>query len=141
MSQGELVFVYGTLRTGDCRHGVGSLLEVVHEAAFLSSHRMLHLGGFPGIIPDKDYEGKVRGEVHLYEDFRLLDSIEGFHKGDERNCLYLRRQVLVEIPGKEEPLEVSTYIFNRASHRSQEEIEKATITTGDWFNQRVAGQS
>ena len=77
----EKVFVYGTLRTGDCRHGVGCFVQMLAPVAFVEHFAMLDLGGFPGLVPvsPQDDDGLlIRGEVHEYEDLATLDRIEGY---------------------------------------------------------------
>lgn len=124
----ELVFVYGTLRQGDCRHGVTSFEERVHSEAYLSDFQMLHLGGFPGIVPG---DGRIRGEVHSYEHFDVLDGIEGFYEENPEDSLYLRQKVKVEIPGLPEPIEVSTYVLNEERGVARRSLP--VVESGDWF--------
>ena len=123
--EGKLIFAYGTLRQGDCRFGVSSFLKMVQPEAHLKGFQLIHLGGFPGLIPGP---GRVKGEIHLYSTFDELDGIEGYHSEDEPEaCLYIRREVMVEIPfGRE--LQVSTYIFNAPRPKNCPVIE-----SGDWF--------
>ena len=124
-SQSVHVFVYGTLRSGDCRHGIASLIDVLHEEAYLKDFKMLNLGGFPGITPG---EGRVRGEVHEFKSFIELDRIEGCHD-NSTDSLYLREEVEVELPDGN-TVRAWTYIFNRADRLGDVEI----IANGDWLN-------
>lgn len=129
-----LVFVYGTLRKRDCRAGVLDGYECVAEEAFLQGFDMLHLGGFPGIVPG---EGIVKGELYEIDDeiLRRLDGIEGFREDDPKHSLYLREKVAVDVYDEEEEEttyeDVFTYVFNR------EPGQRATIIeSGDWFESR-----
>ncbi len=126
---GKLVFVYGTLRKGDCRYGLDTLVELIHPEAHLEGFQLLHLGGFPGIVPGR---GRVRGEVHLYTKFDELDRIEGFCEESPSRSLFLRKQVIIELPLGEE-LQASTYVFN-ANPREDSRV----IESGDWFEERTA---
>ncbi len=124
-SQSVHVFVYGTLRSGDCRHGIPSLIDVLHEEAYLKDFKMLNLGGFPGITPG---EGRVRGEVHEFTGFVELDRIEGCHKNSE-NSLYLRKEVEVELPDGN-TVRAWAYIFNGGDRL----VDPEFIANGDWLN-------
>ena len=124
---GKLVFVYGTLRKGDCRFGIETLVEQIHEEAYLEGFQLVHLGGFPGIMPGK---GRVRGEVHLYSTFARLDMIEGFCQEEPERSFYRREKVMVELPTGE-ALQASTYIFNGRPGK-----EPRIIESGDWFDER-----
>lgn len=126
---GKLVFVYGTLRRGDCRFGIPSFVKLVHEKAFLEGFRLLNLGSFPGIVPGK---GRVQGEVHLYSTFDTLDLIEGFCEDDPESSLFKREKVIVEVPFGIE-LQASTYTFN------DEKGDHRVIENGDWFSEQPGG--
>ncbi len=122
---GKLVFVYGTLRKGDIRFGIETLIDLVHPEAHLEGFQLIHLGGFPGIVPGK---GRVRGEVHLYTTFDQLDAIEGHRKERPENSLFRRTKVIVELPFGEE-LQASTYVYNSKPRRGC-----YVIDCGDWFS-------
>lgn len=124
--EGKLVFAYGTLRQGDCRFGISSFLKLVEPEAHLEGFQMVHLGGFPGIMSGS---GRVRGEVHLYSTFDELDSIEGFREDDPGSSLFVRKEVMVEIPFGG-VLQASTYTFNGDRRRRYRLIE-----SGDWFSE------
>lgn len=121
------VFVYGTLRKNNSRAGVLDSYPCVEENALLEGFQMLHLGGFPGIIPG---EGVIKGEVYEIDEqcLKTLDGIEGYRKNNPESSLYLRETV--------EPLdnegnslgETFTYIFNR-----DDEQKYPLIESGDWM--------
>ena len=123
------VFVYGTLRTGDSRHGVRSFIEMVAPEAYLEGFAMLNLGGFPGLVPG---ENRIRGEVHEYESLEVLDSIEGYRKDFPEAGLYNRRLVVAQIP-EGEIEDCWVYTFN-GTHGFQREAD--IIESGDWFKHR-----
>lgn len=124
---GKLVFVYGTLREGDIRFGVDTLVELLHPEAHLEGFQLIHLGGFPGIVPG---EGRVRGEVHLYTTFDQLDAIEGHIERNPESSLFRRTEVTVKLPlGRE--LQASTYVYNGRPGRGSH-----VIASGDWFEER-----
>ncbi len=122
------VFVYGTLRTGDCRHGVESFSKMLASEAYIEGFNMLDLGGFPGLV---EGEGRIRGEVHEYAHLKVLDSIEGYREKTPDMGLYNRRQVDVETPDGEIE-ECWVYTFNSYDGRSQRGI----VESGDWFEHR-----
>ncbi len=126
------VFVYGTLRTGDIRHGVEGFVKMIALEAHIEGFDMLNLGGFPGLI---EGDGRIRGEVHEYEHMQALDRIEGYRESAPESGLYTRIQVTaeVEVEGVTEELEDCwVYLYNRGSERSRDRI----IQSGDWFEHR-----
>ena len=129
---GKIVFVYGTLRKGDIRFGLDSLIDLIHPKAYLEGFQLIHLGGFPGIIPGK---GRVHGEIHLYTTFDQLDSIEGFWENDPKASLFRREKVMVELPRGRE-LQASTYVYNARQPRGCQVIE-----SGDWFSDEAQART
>ena len=124
---GHRVFVYGTLRKGDCRFGIPSLVGVLHEEAELKGFDMLSINGsFPGLVSG---EGTVKGEVHVFETFAELDRIEGFSEDRLGQSLYLRETVTVSTP--EGNMEASTYVFNQDPDSARESYR--SVESGDWF--------
>jgi len=123
------VFVYGTLRSGDCRFEVESFVEVIASEAHIEGFDMLDFGGFPGLIQG---ENRIRGEVHEYENLKILDRIEGYNERAPKTGLYNRCLVTAETPeGKIEDCWV--YTFNKdEAHDYEEDI----IKCGDWFEHR-----
>ena len=134
---GKLVFVYGTLRKGDTRFGVPTFVDMAHPEAYLENFQLVHLGGFPGIIPGK---GRVRGEVHLYSTFEMLDRIEGFSESSPDGSLFVREKVMVELPGGGE-LQTSTYVFNGHDMLRRMERRFNVIECGDWFSDEAEASS
>lgn len=135
------VFVYGTLRTGDCRHGIDSLIRVVAPEAWINGFDMLDLGGFPGLVPNEeklsqgvDRTTAIRGEVHEYEDLERLDRIEGYDAKNPEKGLYNRVQIPAFVIDPNEVIEDCwVYLYNA---RFDEDIETRTIQSGDWFTHR-----
>ena len=127
------VFVYGTLRKGDCRFGVLKECECIAEEAYLDEFFMVSLGGFPGILPGK---GRVRGEVYDVneETLSILDGIEGYREDDPKNSLYTRQVVQTFLANGEKVGDCFTYIFNAS--RSSRERKFNVIESGDWFDER-----
>jgi gamma-glutamylcyclotransferase (GGCT)/AIG2-like uncharacterized protein YtfP len=124
------VFCYGTLRTGDVRHGVPSFIEMLTPEAYIDGFVMLDLGGFPGLI---EGDGRVRGEVHEYENLETLDRIEGYSEASPDQGLYNRVQVPVfHDDGGVAADDVWVYTFNGDPCLGEDKI----IGSGDWFQHR-----
>ncbi len=132
------VFVYGTLRRGDSRFGVLDESRCVAEVAFADGFQMLHLGGFPGIVPG---DGRIVGEIYEIDDdtLALLDGIEGYHEDDPKRSLYLRQEIDAfyedggSIPGVGTAEgRILTYVFNEDGGRMRS--GRDVIESGDWFD-------
>ena len=102
---------------------------------------MLNLGSFPGLVanPDKlsqtvDYETAIRGEVHEYENLRVLDGIEGYDEAQPEQGFYNRVQLPAFTKDGEVFEDCWVYIFNDANRRSSSGDE--VIECGDWFEHR-----
>lgn len=113
------VFVYGTLRKGQIRHGVlkGSLFI---GYGFLKGYDMYNLGSFPAIVKGS---GVVYGEVYSTneETLKTLDYIEGVDCG-----LYKRELKTIELESGE-VIEAFVYVFSRSLSGA------ARIKDGDWL--------
>jgi gamma-glutamylcyclotransferase (GGCT)/AIG2-like uncharacterized protein YtfP len=87
------VFVYGTLRRGECRAIFWPYSPVAVETAFVRG-RLYDLGPYPALAPGEDW---IRGELwrlnpaHTAETLEVLDEVEGYSvsPGD----LYVRKVV------------------------------------------------
>lgn len=71
------VFVYGTLRAGECNHRLLQGARLIASARTEPFFRMYSLGGFPGIVPGG--ETQIVGEVYAVDGAMLarLDRLEG----------------------------------------------------------------
>lgn len=126
--KGHPVFVYGTLRKGDCRFGLPTLINVQFEEAELRGFDLLSINGsFPGLVEGK---GTVKGEIHVFKDFSELDQIEGYSEARDGG-LYLRKKVTVSTP--EGDMEASTYVFNQDPDAARARYR--VIETGNWFDE------
>jgi gamma-glutamylcyclotransferase (GGCT)/AIG2-like uncharacterized protein YtfP len=131
---GHAVFVYGTLRKGECRFGIKSLVGILHEEARLKGFDMLSIhGSFPGLV---EGEGTVKGEIHVFETFAELDRIEGFSEKRLEQSLYLRKTVTVSTPKGD--MEASTYVFNQDPDSARESYR--SVETGDWLDVASSGR-
>lgn len=76
-----LLFVYGTLKRGLKNHFRMNNARFVGTACTAPRFRLLHLGGFPGLIRDAQNGYSVTGELWSVPDDTLqaLDEFEGKH--------------------------------------------------------------
>lgn len=105
------VFVYGTLLTGYCNHGlVRDLVESVDQGT-VSGFRLYDVGAFPGARPAERYG--VRGELLTLaepeEALRRLDALEGVPR------LYTRERVTVALDSGES---VQAWMYVLTPHRA-----------------------
>ncbi len=79
-SRENLVFVYGTLKSGHHNHYLLGNSVFMGNCATMSKHKMVSLGGFPGVI----YRGgmsQITGEVYAVDRKEVrdaLDQLEGY---------------------------------------------------------------
>lgn len=101
-----ILFVYGTLQTGQRNHGLlaGSDLLGVFD---LNGYALYELGSFPGIVRKPD--GKVRGEAYLVssETLSVVNEFEG------EGYIYDLTDVCLS-NDKGHQLSAKAYIFNRS---------------------------
>ncbi|MBM4001046.1 MAG: gamma-glutamylcyclotransferase [Planctomycetes bacterium] len=108
---GVLLFVYGTLKRGHCRHGLIASQEFVGPARTCPCYRMVHCGSYPGLI--ESTEGiAIEGELWRVAPRLIgeLDNVEGVDIG-----LYERRGVRLDAP--HEGLAAESYFYARDSRR------------------------
>jgi gamma-glutamylaminecyclotransferase len=84
-----LVFVYGTLKRGDCRHRFMAGSKFLGLATTASGFRLFNLGEYPAMVEDPS-GGQIEGEVFEVSDatLRLLDEVEGV-----ADTLYVRKPI------------------------------------------------
>ncbi len=89
-----LIFVYGTLMRGDCRHSALSGQEFFGEARTVASYRMYDVGTYPALIEDA-HGLEIEGEVWRVDSAcrARLDAVEGVDEG-----LYARRPIRLQPP-------------------------------------------
>ncbi len=93
MKKPRLVFVYGTLKTGNTTRGMQYFegAEFVGEGITSDNiHDIFDLGSFPAVTEGKY---KIKGEVYAVDDetFEYLDAIEGYPD------FYNRKKISVNI--------------------------------------------
>ena len=101
-----VVFVYGTLKRGDCRHVHLSGATALGPAVTAAGYRLFHLGDYPGLIEDPS-GGAIEGELYEVSTQQLLhlDDVEG-----TADTCYARRPIQLEPPGSQETPEAYFYL-------------------------------
>ena len=92
MHGSHLIFVYGTLKRGQCRAAVLAGQTFLGPAVTQPRYRMFNVGDYPGLVEDAAGVA-VQGEVWRIDSMCLqrLDDIEGTDIG-----LYQRRPILLQ---------------------------------------------
>lgn len=95
MSDDHLIFVYGTLKQGDCRSSYLAGQRYVGTAETTPDYRLYHLGSYPGLVDAVEDGNAVQGEVYRIdlECLKVLDEVEGTAEG-----LYERKQISLRPP-------------------------------------------
>lgn len=89
------LFVYGTLKRGDVRHGPLASQRYLGECRTAPRYALLDLGAYPGLVLSEESGQAVQGE--LYEvDCSLVDWLDAVEGAPE-----LYRLELVEVAGQE----------------------------------------
>ncbi len=105
------VFVYGTLKRGQCLHHVLANQEFLGEAKTKAEYVLVSLGDFPGLVtPDAFAEEvqsqSIKGELYRVDSACLieLDRVECVDEG-----MYHRHPVSLEMPSE---IIAETYFYN-----------------------------
>lgn len=126
----RLVFVYGTLRRGECNDIARYSPTPVPVGAGETSGVLYDLGPYPGALFGG--ESTLVGEVYRVtpEVERMLDHLEGVQ--DDGQGEYLRRQVEVRVQGRW--LRCLAYEIQLVRVQGA-----ARIVSGDWLRRGVTG--
>ena len=101
--QTDLLFVYGTLRSGCRNHGV---LKRLHGRFLAEGHvqgSLYDLGEFPGACMDESADAKVHGEIYHLPNprraLKVLDKFEEFDPERRESSQFLRATTQVTLMG------------------------------------------
>lgn len=90
----DLLFVYGTLRSGYGRHGVLRRLGARYVGLGTVQGELFNLGDFPGALKSESVLPRIAGEVYQLRPaaraFKVLDPVEGFRPMDPASSLFKR---------------------------------------------------
>jgi gamma-glutamylcyclotransferase (GGCT)/AIG2-like uncharacterized protein YtfP len=117
-----LLFVYGTLKRGGCRHGPLAGQHYRGETRTRPKYALYDLGNYPGLTIDNENGQAVHGEVYEIEQTlsSWLDTVEGapdwFRRGP------------IEVEGFSEP--VWAYFYQG------DPVGRPCIESGRWENDR-----
>jgi len=91
----HLIFVYGTLLRGSCRHHVLVQQEFLGEARTKKCFRLFNLGTYPGLVDNVNHGFAIQGELYKVtpECLKKLDQIEAIESG-----LYERKRISLQPP-------------------------------------------
>ena len=105
-----ILFVYGTLKRGCCRHRVLAGQQFLREAETVPHYRMVNVGTYPGLLVAQGEGRSIRGELWSVDSQCLasLDIVEGVDEG-----LYERREI--QLVGFSEAVE-SYFFMAPAAH-------------------------
>lgn len=102
-----LLFIYGTLKRGHCRHQAMAGQQFIADVATEPHYRLVSCGNYPGLVHAVNGKGlSIRGELWNVNEACLdrLDRIEGV---DEQ----LYERTAVKLSGQYASLDVQTYYF------------------------------
>ncbi len=101
-----IIFVYGTLKRGDCRHHAMAHHQFLSEAITQPLYRLFNLGSYPGLVEVSENGNEVQGELYAIDPDRLgeIDEIEGVDVG-----LYQRVPVQLQSPWR--IIGAETYLY------------------------------
>jgi gamma-glutamylcyclotransferase (GGCT)/AIG2-like uncharacterized protein YtfP len=144
------VFVYGTLKNGECNHFFLEQARFLGPAATVEEFLMF-AGGVPVVVRvPEPLEGgalqdtrRIYGEVYEVDREALLrlDSLEGYREGREHN-MYDRVEIEAApiVEGKERGDKVKTFIYLGSNHNRRWAMQPYTTTNAagfiDWTPRR-----
>ncbi len=120
---GELIFIYGTLRRGGRAHAMMQTAEFLAMATI--SGRLYHISDYPGLILSR--ENLVTGELYR-ADAELMLELDRYEGCAESPPLYTREEVTATDESGETHL-AQTYVFQRLLPQHKR------IKSGDWMIQ------
>ena len=109
-----MCFVYGTLMRGNSNNQVIGASKFICEAKIKAFACYDSPYGFPLVIPTKDINNEVVGEIWEVPISQLmqLDMLEGYNEGLD-DGMYLRRHTVAVRSDNNKECEVSFYLWNR----------------------------
>jgi gamma-glutamylaminecyclotransferase len=113
-----VIFVYGTLKKGDCRAGVLGGGRFIGNARTTDAFTLYSCGSFPAMVmpEDKELQTGVHGELYEVPESLLdnrLDAIEGVPNLYDRGIAKIQ-SVETDNPEDAKITEAKTYIFQRS---------------------------
>lgn len=118
----NLVFVYGTLKRGFSNHGFLQNAVYKGKAETHSTHRMVSLGGFPGVLYRHRDGVHIKGEVYQVNnqiDRDRIDMLEGYPH------FYEKASVVTEWG-------IATMYVLSKKFRQSHDLSDNEIKTGEW---------
>jgi gamma-glutamylcyclotransferase (GGCT)/AIG2-like uncharacterized protein YtfP len=128
----EAVFVYGTLKTGQCREGCWPRRPREIRKAWTRGE-LYDTGPYPAMFPGEDM---VAGQVWIFDRsdmeavIRELDLVEEYQPGQESTNLY-NRQVIECFDQQGDGWSAFTYIYGRENERGFFKRMRADYSWGE----------
>lgn len=119
------LFTYGTLKSGQSRHGILARCKFYGEGSTIEKkYKLYHVlsGRFPALVEDES--GRyIIGELYKVSSdiVRYLDNIEGIHA---KPPLYTKSTIQIRNREFSEPVEAITYFWARPIDSSLIEVPK-----------------
>jgi gamma-glutamylaminecyclotransferase len=112
-----LIFVYGTLRRGECNHAQLGRSRFVRSVTTAPRYQLVDLGSYPALLEGGDTA--VHGELYEVDDEHLpqLDAFE------DVPSLYERKRLELNVPG----VGALGYVM-----RAETAGDARVIASGDW---------
>lgn len=108
MNSTQTIFVYGTLKRGDCRHHLLMKQHFLGEATTVPDYLLINLGSYPGLVECGQGDGRsIQGELYQVSHATLqrLDLEEGVAEG-----LYERRSIRLQNSYQDHFIEAYFYL-------------------------------
>jgi gamma-glutamylcyclotransferase (GGCT)/AIG2-like uncharacterized protein YtfP len=115
------VFVYGTLKRGDCRHRFLAGSHFCGPALTRPGYRLYQLGEFPGLVASES-GGCIEGELYRVSDavLALLDDVEAV-----ADSLFERAAVRLQAPHSD--LAVQAYFYRGSVEGCRELVRRWAV--------------
>ena len=120
----NLVFVYGTLKRGGHNyHLLKDKSDYLGDTETMSKHRMVSLGGFPGVLYRAEGGVNIKGEVYQVNNEEVrksIDRLEGYPH------FYDKAQVVTEWGV------AAMYVLSK-KFRENHDLSGNDVKTGEWI--------
>jgi gamma-glutamylcyclotransferase (GGCT)/AIG2-like uncharacterized protein YtfP len=117
-----LLFVYGTLKRGGCRHGPLAAQRFCGEARTAAQYALYDLGDYPGLVSDEQGGQAVEGELYEVSESLVpwLDAVEGAPTWFKRDPVVLQGA----------PALAWAYFYQGEQH------DRPRVASGRWEHER-----
>ncbi len=128
------IFVYGTLKPGECNYQRYCQGRVVQERIAIAQGQLFNLSlGYPGMTTGEDWISGIVLSFSTPEIFQDLDCLEDYqpHRSPEENE-YQRQKIQTYTPNQQ-PLEMAwVYLMNQTKIKQYQGVY---LPTGNWSSE------